>query len=162
MADDQLLTSALTGDMELLIEDQFQSMSSLFLAGKPVSTLSLDGKGKFIYTPVALMPNQMYATTLYTAKFDNGLVLRCSPNTNILTLEGFKPVSSLSTDTQILGGFYNGEVGLTGKIMELTGVEKQYKLVAEPCYGFIAKGGNILIPHFGGADENQLTFVCIS
>ena len=155
------LQSGLVSDTPLLIDSEIKSIRSMFLSlDKVYPTFALNDDYEVINSEVNSIPKEIELNELWDIALSNGYHFTCTPNTLILCTNGWKEAKSIVTNDTIMGVGYSDEKNLVGRVFLCTHSARNYKLLAEKVYYFMAKHCNILLPHYS-PDDNQLNFICI-
>lgn len=155
--------NAISGEVCLLVDDRFQSFSSLFIGsnGNPYITYGVDNAAIPVEAAVTLDPAQIYVNVVANLKFSNGLIIECSPEMPFYVPgAGDIQAQDLKAGTKVLGARYTQENGITGCDIYVVSSSTEFKAVSTPLYGFTPLNGNILLPKMM-EEDNSITFVCV-
>lgn len=151
--------SGLVAETPLLLGDDMKEIRSLYLMNNPAPTFGLNNNSEVINTEILSIPKEIYVNEVYEIKFSNGYILNCTEGTPIMTTGSWIPAKELNVGDKVLGAMYNAERGIVGRVFSVESKRKEFKTLGVPAYFFMAKDGNILLPHFG---DDNLTFICVS
>lgn len=151
--------SGLVAETPLLLGDDVKAIRSLYLMNNPAPTFGLNNNAEVINTEILSIPKEIFVNEVYEIKFSNGYILNCTEGTPIMTTDSWTIVKDLKVGDKILGAMYNANRGIIGRVFNVESVRKEFKTLGVPAYFFMAKDGNILLPHVG---DNEITFICVS
>lgn len=151
--------SGLVAETSLLLGDDVKAIRSLYLMNNPAPTFGLNNNAEVINTEILSIPKEIFVNEVYEIKFSNGYILNCTEGTPIMTTDSWTIVKDLKVGDKILGAMYNANRGIIGRVFNVESVRKEFKTLGVPAYFFMAKDGNILLPHVG---DNEITFICVS
>lgn len=151
--------SGLVAETPLLLGDDMKAIRSLYLMNNPAPTFGLNDKAEVINTEILSIPKEIFVNEIYEIKFSNGYILNCTEGTLVMTIESWMLVKDLNVGDKILGAMYNANRGIIGRVFTVESVRKEFKTLGVPAYFFMAKDGNILLPHVG---DDDITFICVS
>lgn len=155
------LTCGLVAETPLFVDFDIKEVRSLFIqSAKALNTYALNDEFVPINSHIMSIPKEVYANDLWEISLSNGFHMTCTPNTMIMTTDGWRKVSDLAVDDQILGGAFTEERGITGRVFTVTNSQSNYKMIASPVYFFVAEHNNILLPNFEPT-SGEITFVDI-